>query len=382
MKILYAAYRHDARTHGPEVGADHAFWRALQSTGGDVRIVGPFIVPAIGPERLFKRFYQALTGKTYLKYDFSNTLRASREVGRVACAYQPDVIFSLYPPPLAFYDGNIPCIFRTDTTFLGSARQSPEFQPYGAWAFKTNVWLERRSIRKCARLITHSEWARQSLLNDYHLAPEKIVMYPNPSALPDAWVQPPTDLPRARNLGGTLRLLFIGRDPHRKGLDIALEIVARLNQTGHPAHLSVCGVQAENQPFVTYLGNLRKSDDAEREQYLRLLQTSHLLIHPARFDPSPRVTAEAAAFGTPTLTNDTGGLATTVKHGESGLVLPRNSPPEAYVQAIRELVSQPERYYALCQSTRQRYERELSSDVAGKRLAQILEAVVNERRAS
>lgn len=378
MKVLYAAYRHDPRARGPEVGADHAFLQALQSNGGDVPIVGPFTAPAVGLERLFKRLYKAVTGKNYLKYDFSNTLRASREVSRVAREYQPDVIFSLYPPPLAFYNGNIPCIFRTDATFLGSVRQSPEFQSYGAWALRTNVWLERRAIRKCARVITHSEWARQSLLNDYHLAPEKIVVYPNPSALPDAWIQPSADLPRARELDGTLRLLFIGRDPHRKGLDIALETVARLNQTGQPAHLSVCGVQAENQPFVTYFSNLRKSDDAEREKYLRLLQSSHLLIHPARFDPSPRVTAEAAAFGTPTLTNDTGGLSTSVRDGESGIVLPRNSPPEAYVQAIRDLVSQPERYYALCQSTRLRYERELNSAEASKRLSRILESVMSE----
>ncbi len=103
-----------------------------------------------------------------------------------------------------------------------------------------------------------------------------------------------------------------------------------------------------------------------------------ILIHPARYEAAGIVPSEAAAFGVPTITNDTGGLATTVADGISGIVLPKNSPAEAYVQAIQELVASPERYRSLCETTRLRYERELNWDVAGQRVADILRQVVQD----
>jgi glycosyltransferase involved in cell wall biosynthesis len=380
MKILYATYRHAPLAREVEIGADYLFLNSMQANGLDVRVIGPFTASPNLIERMVKRFYKSISSRNYLKYDISNTIRASHAVNREARKWRPDLIFSLYPPPLAFYNGNIPCVFRTDATFIGSYLQFPEFQPYGKAALKLNIWLESKVIQKCALIITHSDWARQSLLKDYHIDPQKIAMYPNPAALPTGWIPKTVDFTNEKKLEGPLRLLFIGRDPIRKGLDIALEITAGLNRAGIPATLSVCGLDGAKSENVTYIGNLSKTDEVQRTLYLALLRSAHLLLHPAHFDPSPRVTSEAAAFGTPTITNDSGGLATSVKHGISGIVLPRNSPPEPYVQVIRELVNQPEKYYALCQSTRQRYEKELSSDVAGKQLMQIFESVVSKSR--
>ncbi len=109
-----------------------------------------------------------------------------------------------------------------------------------------------------------------------------------------------------------------------------------------------------------------------------LYRRAHLLIHPAYFEPAGIVPGEAAAFGTPTITNDTGGLATTVQDGISGIVLPRGSPAEAYVARIKELIAHPESYYQLCRTSRQRYELELNWQVRGKWLGDLLREVVAE----
>ena len=111
---------------------------------------------------------------------------------------------------------------------------------------------------------------------------------------------------------------------------------------------------------------------------MSLFRQAHLLIHPALFEAAGIVPGEAAAFATPTITNDTGGLGTTVLHGESGIVLPRSSPAEAYVEVIHDLCTHPRKYFELCLKTRQRYERELNWASAGKRLGEILQRVVNE----
>jgi glycosyltransferase involved in cell wall biosynthesis len=144
------------------------------------------------------------------------------------------------------------------------------------------------------------------------------------------------------------------------------------------AELTVCGTQGQSDQFVRFVGPFKKSDPGQLEQYIDLFRKAHLLIHPALFEPAGIVAAEAAAFGTPTITNDVGGLATTVADGESGIVLPKWSPPEAYVQAITRLIQYPEEYYALCRRTRQRYERELNWDAIGKRFAEVLRQTVDE----
>jgi glycosyltransferase involved in cell wall biosynthesis len=121
-----------------------------------------------------------------------------------------------------------------------------------------------------------------------------------------------------------------------------------------------------------------KNDPKELEQYADLYRRAQLLIHPAYFEPAGIVPGEAAAFGAPTITNDTGGLATTVKDGISGIVLPRGSPAAAYVARIKELIANPEAYYQLCRTARQRYELELNWQVRGNWLGDLLREVVAE----
>jgi glycosyltransferase involved in cell wall biosynthesis len=379
MKILFASFRHDPTLPGSETGADYQFLKALQKNEIETKVVGPFLKHPILIERIIKKFYKLISGSQYLKYDLSNTIRASLAVGKYAREWRPDLIFTLYPPPLAFYSGNIPCVFRSDATFLGSYAQAPKFHQYGKLILKTNAWIEKKAFNKCALIITHSQWTAQSLVNDYKLSADKIVVFPNPSSLSENWIPSKIDVRTEKEFKGQVRLLFVGRDEYRKGLDIALETISQLNNHGLPSVLTVCGLDGHDQEHVKYTGNLNKSDDNQLIQYISLLRNSHLLLHPARFDPSPRIISEAAAFGIPAITNSAGGLATSVKNNISGIVLPQNSSPKQYVEAIIELFQNPERYYELCRTSRERYEHELNWTVAGSYLAKILKKVVDEK---
>ena len=97
---------------------------------------------------------------------------------------------------------------------------------------------------------------------------------------------------------------------------------------------------------LRYVGPFTKSIPDQLDKYVDLYRQAHLLIHPAVFEAAGIVPSEAAAFGTPTITNDAGGLATTVADGESGIVLPTWSGPEIYVKAILGLVNDPQ--HILC----------------------------------
>jgi glycosyltransferase involved in cell wall biosynthesis len=171
-------------------------------------------------------------------------------------------------------------------------------------------------------------------------------------------------------------LLLVGKSYLRKGVDVAIETVRLLNLQGIPAELTVCGVDRQDDKFVKFVGILKKNVTKQLEQYLDLYRHAHFLIHPSLFETAGIVPSEAAAFGTPTITNATGGLATTVADGVSGVVLPKGSLPQAYVDAISSLVHNPDRYYALCKSTRLRYERELNWDAVGRRFSDAFHQIV------
>ena len=208
----------------------------------------------------------------------------------------------------------------------------------------------------------------------------RIIVYPEPSALPDHVVPKEINIQDWKMLKEPLRLLLVGRDYRRKGIDIAIDVVHRLNAAGTRSELIICGAQGQADEFVRFVGPFKKSIPDQLDQYVELYRQAHLLIHPALFDAGPIAPGEAASFGTPTITNDVGGMSTTVIDGVSGVVLPKWSPPDAYVKAIIELVRNPERYYTLCQKARDRYERELNWRVVEKRFGEILRQVVQEHQ--
>ena len=279
------------------------------------------------------------------------------------------------PPPFVFYAGSVPCVHVTDLTFLA---QQPEWPIYDKLMLSVSVWEERRAYSRCAALFTFSDWIKESLVAEYDVDPDKVRVTPLPSATPEELIPAELNIQRDKKLTSPLRLLFMGRVAKRKGVDIAIEIVQQLNERGYPAQLTVCGLTSE-EPIenVSFVGLLSKLVPGELKLYVALYQHAHLLIHPARFEAGGTVLSDAAALGTPSITNATGGLATTLKDGVSGVLLPKGSPPEDYVQAIIDLVEDPDRYYQLCQTTRDRYETDLTWGIAGKRLNALLEHVVN-----
>ncbi|MBN1304034.1 MAG: glycosyltransferase family 4 protein [Anaerolineales bacterium] len=377
LRVLFAAFKHDPLLREREAGADFHFLKALKDNGVDVHVVGPFNTPPVLAERIIRRVYTHISKRQYLKYNLSRTIEASIKIQRAACELKPDLIFTLYPPPLVFYRGKVPCVFRTDATFKGVRRYGEEFYPYGRMASRMNIWLEQRALDHCSGFLTHSEWAKHSLIEDYGVPAEKVCVLPNSCYFPDGQATLKTNFLEKKKLNGTLRLLFVGRDARRKGLDVAIDTVNKLNRIDIAATLTVCGVNGVSDDTITYAGNLDKRDAVQYSRYLSFLEEAHFLLHPARFDPSPRVTSEAAAFGTPTITNNVGGIATSVQDGDSGIVLPKGSAAEIYASAIKELVSRPDLYYDLCKKTNLRYKRELNIAVTGKRLVQFLEETVN-----
>ncbi len=375
MKVLFATRKFDPRNPMPSTHVEFYFHSAFVNNGFEVITVGPFIKYHNRLEKTIKRVYRRLARGGYVKYPLSSVWRVSRDVNRMEKLTNPDLVFAVVPPPFVFYNGRAPCVLRADSLSLTNHQQYPTF---GRSALACMAWQDRRALKKCARIITHSDWSKDGLIRDYSVPPEKIVVLPLAAPLASSDVPDHVDV-GAKRLVPPYRLLFVGREAYRKGLDVAIEVVDTLNAWGIPAELTVCGLHDKDSAHTHFAGLLRKSDPEQLQRYIGFYRQAHFVLHPARFEPYGQFTSEAAAFGVPVITNDVGGLRAAVTD-ESGVVLPRGSPPAAYAEIISELVSNSDRYYALCASTRARYERDLTWDVLGKQLAVVLRHVVDARK--
>jgi glycosyltransferase involved in cell wall biosynthesis len=311
-----------------------------------------------------------------LKWNLQNTRLSALALNKAESEWHPDLVFSIYAPPLAFYSGKAPCVFNTDTTLLGWQLGGAGF---GGIPLKFLVWEERRAVRKSTLTITFSEWCKNDIIARHQIAPDRIFVQPMPSALPPE-VVPARDEFVPKKINSPIRLLLVGRDYERKGIPTAIDVARQLNQKGISTELTICGLTGEPDGPVRFAGLFRKSVPEELRKYAGLYRQAHLLIHPATFDPSPIVPAEAAAFGVPTISNDVGGIATSVSHGVSGIVLPAHSPAEAYVETIVKLARNQDEYARLSLGARKRYEEEQNWQVAGQRVMKMLEEATTSRR--
>jgi len=134
--------------------------------------------------------------------------------------------------------------------------------------------------------------------------------------------------------------LFFGYVRHYKGLDLLLAAWPRVRRR-RPAKLVVAGefyedpapyrtlaLAAGGEPHVRMLDRYLADDDVEA-----VFRAADVAVLPYRSATQSGVTHVAYALGVPVITTDVGGLAETVVAGETGLVVPPESP-DALADAV------------------------------------------------
>ncbi len=170
--------------------------------------------------------------------------------------------------------------------------------------------LYARTYAAARHLVTFSEWARQSLLTDFHVPPEDATVVPQGID---------TDLfrpePSLRSGGGVARLLFVGGDFIRKGGDLLLRWARERAGGPWELHVAARGAVPETPGVVVHRGVRNNSPEL-----VRLYQQSDLFVLPTRADCSPWVVIEAMACGLPVVSCRVGGVTEMAPDGETGFL--------------------------------------------------------------
>jgi glycosyltransferase involved in cell wall biosynthesis len=104
-----------------------------------------------------------------------------------------------------------------------------------------------------------------------------------------------------------------------------------------------------------------------------------LVCVPSRAEPFGRTAIEAFAVGTPVVASAVGGLQDIIEDGDTGLLVPYGNE-EALTGSLRRLLEAPDLRHTLSANARQEGESKYHERVYKKRVAQLVDDVVNSKR--
>lgn len=191
--------------------------------------------------------------------------------------------------------------------------------------------MNRRTFHAAQRLLPWSNWVKRSLIDEYGVPAERIVVIP-PGADTERWS------PAPRIAGdGVVRLLFVGGNFERKGGALVLDWFRSAPETARCELHLVTRDPVPPGERVHVHNNMTNNS----KELIDLARRCDVFVLPTQADCFSIASIEAMAAGLPVVTTDVGGIADIVTTGENGMLIPP-SDPRALADALRPLVTDAE----------------------------------------
>jgi glycosyltransferase involved in cell wall biosynthesis len=143
---------------------------------------------------------------------------------------------------------------------------------------------------------------------------------------------------------------------------MAVAAALELHRRGLPVELDIVGPPAlpDLPDFVRSHGFLLRGNPADARLLNELYAGADFFILPSRAECYGIVLCEAAAFGLPTVTANTGGIPEIIGRGDWGVALPRDASPTDYADWIAAAYADRSRYQSLSRAARRDYDDRLN----------------------
>jgi glycosyltransferase involved in cell wall biosynthesis len=196
---------------------------------------------------------------------------------------------------------------------------------------------QREVFDGCKQIFVLSQWARQSVLEDYGISADKVTVV-------GAGANVPSTLPARQTNAKTPTVLFVGLDWEQKGGPLVSSAFHLVRQRLPAARLQVIGCRPpglEHEPGVDVVGWLDRSRAADEQRLLQAYaEASCFCIAPA-VDAFPNVLLEAAALGLPVVSTDLGSRREAVVDRVTGRLVPHDDR-QALADALLQLLTEPQ----------------------------------------
>lgn len=254
-------------------------------------------------------------------------------------------------PVIVSLDGTV----RAETSMRGGGR--PYFD-------RPALAIEEAIFQRANLIISFSEWARSSVINDYGIDPDKVHTIRNAVMPVDDTVQEEEDLLSGIHLP---IIGFVGNGWQRKGGDILLE--AHQKYLSSQSHLVLV---TSEQIETVGLRNVTVLKSVPRAKLLSsVLPRFAVYAHPARVDWSPYAVIEALAVGLPVVASDIGSIPEMVEDGKNGHLLSAPSDWEL-AESIASILNDEAKAGRMANASRNRFRSRYDADVNYPELVSVL----------
>ena len=215
--------------------------------------------------------------------------------------------------------------FQVFNYYGTGSRIAPDFQ-------RQVLKRECRAYQRAGVVICMSQWAADSVINDYGIDPAKVQIVPaganldecHLTALPDPGFPPPP------NGDNPLRLGFLGKEWLRKGGPFLLLLAEALWQRGIPTVIRAIGPDPDTLPFhpaLQPLGFINKQAETQRfADELRSWHFGTLFSGTEAFGVSSR---ECLRLGVPVICHAVGGIPSTIPDNGCGYLFNEHPSPSS-----------------------------------------------------
>ncbi|MEY2703630.1 MAG: hypothetical protein RLY43_2269 [Bacteroidota bacterium] len=190
--------------------------------------------------------------------------------------------FQLYPKAL-LDQKDIELYFFIDQTLIQLFELYNVNTIIGKHIIKSSLKLEKLGYERADKIFVHSNWCKESLVNDYLISENKIfVVQPGANIFPETYLKFQNSSKSLMDKDGPLKLIFIGKEPVRKGLDRLLLALKYAQNLGASITLRVIGCDKSElklsddmlPEFVEWVGFLDKSKSFD--EYFSLISECDL----------------------------------------------------------------------------------------------------------
>lgn len=336
-------------------------------------------------QRLKRKLNKILFNKVLLLEREPSYLKSlAKKANQLLFNQEYDIVFSPGSLPITYLKTDKPIAFMTDSTYDGLINLYMQDQSLTKQSIINGNKAEAIALQKASLAFYTSEWAIENAVNKYNIDKSKVRKSSFGPNLSNGFSEKKIrELVGERAENKVKNLLFVGVEWRRKGARKAIETVAALIEKGHNVTLTLVGCkipEGEVLPsFVKYYPFISKETIEGRQILDKLFQQASFFILPTEADCTPIVFSEAASYGLPVITTNTGGCPAVVLDKISGYCFQPETFKENAVEIIENLINDQRLYERISVNAYYRFCNELNWNVIGKQLLESLEPLVEKR---
>ncbi|MCG2796525.1 MAG: glycosyltransferase [Actinomycetia bacterium] len=260
------------------------------------------------------------------------SLKASLKIRKLVKKYKLDLLRIDGGPGGVFLLRNpgVPVIYVSHHTYAQQQRY------LGRFVYKILMKMERRGYTLAGMISADSTTTKTSLVNDYGISPEKVVVISNGV---DLSCFKPSEVKEVPN-----SVLFVGRLCPRKGINLLIESISLVMKEIPDIRLYIIGdgeLMAELKRFTSendLEDNVFFLGEVSQEDLVEWYNKSTVFVLPSLFEGFGLVCLEAMACGTPVIATKVPGVVDIIDSNVNGILVPRdrNRLADAIIQVLED----------------------------------------------